>query len=157
MVELIEVIVKGICLVYCLAIYGVTQALKGQEIDRFYLWMTYILAMTCPCIWALIRCAREWDARRKVVVVKEKKKKKPDIATKKDPRVGLTQAEILAAQRDKAKEIGGIVDSKKKRDKKASPKRKGPPPKADKGDKKGDKKADKGDKKAGKKDKTNNV
>ncbi|ETV83115.1 hypothetical protein, variant [Aphanomyces astaci] len=92
-------------------------------------------------IWALIRCAREWDARRKVVVVKEKKKKKPDIATKKDPLVGLTQAEILAAQREKAKDIGGIGEAKgggmKAKKPKGSPKRKGPP-KKDKGPKKGD-------------------
>ncbi|CAK4167207.1 unnamed protein product [Aphanomyces euteiches] len=117
-----------LCFAYALAIYVVAQALKSQEKDRFWLYMTYVLVMTCPCIWALIRCAREWDARRKIVVVKPKVKKKPDIATKKDPRVGITQAEILAAQRAKAKEIGGIVDVKKKKEKKP-PKRKGPPKK----------------------------
>ncbi|RHY32159.1 hypothetical protein DYB32_002805 [Aphanomyces invadans] len=126
MVELIEIIVKGLCLAYAVAIYGVAQALKGESNDWFFLYMTYVLAMTCP--W----CAREWDARRKVVVVKEKKKKKPDIATKKDPLVGLTQAEILAAQREKAKDIGGIGDAKaakKPKKPKGSPKRKGPPKK----------------------------
>ncbi|RQM31110.1 hypothetical protein B5M09_006752 [Aphanomyces astaci] len=119
MVELIEVIVKGLCTAYALAIFGVTQLLKNEARDRFFLYMTYVLAMT----------------------LKEKKKKKPDIATKKDPLVGLTQAEILAAQREKAKDIGGIGEAKgggmKAKKPKGSPKRKGPP-KKDKGPKKGD-------------------
>ncbi|RHY97576.1 hypothetical protein DYB35_007763 [Aphanomyces astaci] len=48
MVELIEVIVKGLCTAYALAIFGVTQLLKNEAKDRFFLYMTYVLAMTCP-------------------------------------------------------------------------------------------------------------
>lgn len=89
----------------------------------------YTMVFTCPCLWALIRFCRAWAARRRMVVLPDRKpKKKPDIAVAKDKPVQRTQAEILAEQRARVKDLHGVGDPKKPK-KLKSPKRKGPPSK----------------------------
>lgn len=84
------------------------------------------MVFTCPCLWALIRFCRDWAARRRMVVLPDRKpKKKPDIAVAKVKAVQRTQAEILAEQRERVKNLHGVGEGKKKKAK--SPKRKGPP------------------------------
>lgn len=87
----------------------------------------YTMVFTCPCLWALIRYCRAWAARRRMVVLPDRKpKKKPDIAVPKEKAAQRTQAEILAEQRERAKNLHAVGDPKAKK-KPKSPKRKGPP------------------------------
>jgi hypothetical protein len=58
------------------------------------------------------------------VLPDKKEKKKPDIAVAKDKEVPRTQAQILAAQRERARNLHGVGDKKLKP---KSPKRKQPP------------------------------
>lgn len=88
----------------------------------------YTMVFTCPCLWALIRFCREWAARRRMVVLPDRKpKKKPDIAVPKGKAVQRTQAEILAEQRERVKNLHAVGDPTAKKTKVKSPKRKGPP------------------------------
>ncbi|KDO24254.1 hypothetical protein SPRG_20871 [Saprolegnia parasitica CBS 223.65] len=125
----VEIVVRILCVLYCVFLYGMVKALTGKTIDMVVMSLTYIMIATCPCLWGLIRCLREWARRKPIVVVQAKPKKKPDIATKKEIQVAQTQAEILAAQREKAKELGGLVEksTKSKKKKGKTPTRKGPP------------------------------
>ncbi|OQS03220.1 hypothetical protein THRCLA_21207 [Thraustotheca clavata] len=135
MIQPVDVVIRVVCVLYFLFLYSMLQLLQKKSIDLKVMSLTYIMIATCPCLWGLIRCIREWAARKKPIPIKIKQKKKPDIATKKDIKVAQTQAEILQAQRKKAKEIGGVVDAKSgdKKKKAKTPKRKGPPkPKKDK-------------------------
>ncbi|KAF1781718.1 Thioredoxin, conserved site [Phytophthora cactorum] len=72
-------------------------------------------------------CCRDYAARRRMVVLPEKKpKKKPDIAVASAKAVQRTQAEILAEQRERVKNLHGVGEKKLKP---KAPKRKGPPSK----------------------------
>ncbi|KAL3664182.1 hypothetical protein V7S43_011062 [Phytophthora oleae] len=78
-------------------------------------------------LWAIIRFCRDYASRRKMVVLPEKKiKKKPDIAVASGKAVQRTQAEILAEQRERVKNLHGVGEKKLKP---KAPKRKGPPQK----------------------------
>ncbi|EQC28042.1 hypothetical protein SDRG_14138 [Saprolegnia diclina VS20] len=123
----VEIVVRIICVLYCVFLYGMTKVLSGKTINMVVMSLVYIMIATCPCLWGLIRCLREWARRKPIVVVQAKPKKKPDIATKKEIKVAQTQAEILAAQREKAKQLGGIVEKTSKKKKGKTPTRKGPP------------------------------
>jgi hypothetical protein len=61
-----------------------------------------------------------------VVLPEKKAKKKPDIAVASGKKVQRTQAEILAEQRERVKNLHGVGEKKLKP---KAPKRKGPPSK----------------------------
>ncbi|KAF1779050.1 Thioredoxin, conserved site [Phytophthora cactorum] len=85
------------------------------------------VSSTPRSLWAIIRCCRDYAARRRMVVLPEKKpKKKPDIAVASAKAVQRTQAEILAEQRERVKNLHGVGEKKLKP---KAPKRKGPPSK----------------------------
>lgn len=101
--------------------------LQGEDTSYIMLQVVFTMVFTCPCLWAIIRCCRDYAARRRMVVLPEKKvKKKPDIAVASDKAVQRTQAEILAEQRERVKNLHGVAEKKRKL---KAPKRKGPPSK----------------------------
>ncbi|KAJ0402665.1 hypothetical protein ATCC90586_006179 [Pythium insidiosum] len=105
-----EIAIRVISVGYALGIVGLILRLQDEDISD---------------LWAIIRWCRAYAARRRMVVVPDKKeKKKPDIAVSKDKTPPRTQAQILAEQRERVRNLHGVADKKLKV---KSPKRKQPP------------------------------
>ncbi|KAG7381970.1 hypothetical protein PHYPSEUDO_005441 [Phytophthora pseudosyringae] len=122
----VEIAIRVLSTSYAVGICVMILRLQGQDTSAIMLQVVFTMVFTCPCLWAIIRCCRDYAARRRMVVLPEKKaKKKPDIAVASGKAVQRTQAEILAEQRERVKNLHGVGEKKLKKPK--APKRKGPP------------------------------
>ncbi|KAK1934400.1 Protein disulfide-isomerase [Phytophthora citrophthora] len=119
--EKVEIAIRVLSLCYAVGICVMILRLQGQDTSSIMLQVVFTMVFTCPWF------CRDYAARRKMVVLPEKKiKKKPDIAVATGKAVQRTQAEILAEQRERVKNLHGVGDKKLKP---KVPKRKGPPQK----------------------------
>ncbi|KAG1693847.1 hypothetical protein DVH05_022767 [Phytophthora capsici] len=150
--EKVEIAIRVLSVCYAVGICIMILRLQGQDTSSIMLQVVFTMVFTCPCLWAIIRhgvtaselhldhqltiivlspmfgrFCRDYAARRRMVVLPEKKiKKKPDIAVATGKAVQRTQAEILAEQRERVKNLHSVGDKKLKP---KAPKRKGPPQK----------------------------
>ncbi|KAL4176623.1 hypothetical protein KRP22_001564 [Phytophthora ramorum] len=125
--EKVEIAVRVLGVGYALGICGMILRLQGHDTIYIMLVTVFTMVFTCPCLWAIIRFCRDYASRRRMVVLPEKKaKKRPDIAVASGKAVQRTQAEILAEQRERVKNLHGVGEKKLKP---KAPKRKGPPSK----------------------------
>ncbi|KAG3113598.1 hypothetical protein PI124_g7054 [Phytophthora idaei] len=123
----VEIAIRVLSTCYAVGIGVMILRLQGEDTSYIMLQVVFTMVFTCPCLWAIIRCCRDYAARRRMVVLPEKKpKKKPDIAVASTKAVQRTQAEILAEQRERVKNLHGVGEKKLKP---KAPKRKGPPSK----------------------------
>ncbi|KAL3664181.1 hypothetical protein V7S43_011062 [Phytophthora oleae] len=123
----VEIAIRVLSICYAVGICVMILRLQGQDTSSIMLQVVFTMVFTCPCLWAIIRFCRDYASRRKMVVLPEKKiKKKPDIAVASGKAVQRTQAEILAEQRERVKNLHGVGEKKLKP---KAPKRKGPPQK----------------------------
>ncbi|TMW57670.1 hypothetical protein Poli38472_013465 [Pythium oligandrum] len=120
-----EIAIRVISILYALGIFLLILSLQSRDINTIMLVTVYTMVFSCPFLWCIIRFCREYAARRRLVVLPTKKeKKKPDIALPKAKAAVRTQAEILAEQRERVRNLHGVGDKKLKV---KPPKRKGPP------------------------------
>ncbi|KAE8878113.1 hypothetical protein PF005_g8255 [Phytophthora fragariae] len=125
--EKVEIAIRVLSTCYAVGICVMILRLQGQTTSYIMLQVVFTMVFTCPCLWAIIRFCRDYAARRRMVVLPEKKaKKKPDIAVATGKAAQRTQAEILAEQRERVKNLHGVGEKKLKP---KAPKRKGPPSK----------------------------
>ncbi|RLN59527.1 hypothetical protein BBJ29_005098 [Phytophthora kernoviae] len=123
----VEIAIRMLSIGYALGIFGMILRLQGQATNYIMLVTVFTMVFTCPCLWAIIRFCRDYANRRRMVVLPEKKaKKRPDIAVASEKAVQRTQAEILAEQRERVRNLHGVGEKKLKV---KTPKRKGPPSK----------------------------
>uniref|UniRef100_H3GGM5 Uncharacterized protein n=1 Tax=Phytophthora ramorum TaxID=164328 RepID=H3GGM5_PHYRM len=119
--EKVEIAVRVLGVGYALGICGMILRLQGH--DTIYIMLVTVFTMVFTCPWF----CRDYASRRRMVVLPEKKaKKRPDIAVASGKAVQRTQAEILAEQRERVKNLHGVGEKKLKP---KAPKRKGPPSK----------------------------
>ncbi|KAG6974638.1 hypothetical protein JG688_00002976 [Phytophthora aleatoria] len=128
-----EIAIRVLSTCYAVGIGVMILRLQGEDTSYIMLQVVFTMVFTCPCIAAshvfflFVRCCRDYAARRRMVVLPEKKpKKKSDIAVASAKAVQRTQAEILAEQRERVKNLHGVGEKKLKP---KAPKRKGPPSK----------------------------
>ncbi|CEG48341.1 uncharacterized protein PHALS_06167 [Plasmopara halstedii] len=120
----VEIAVRVLSTCYAVGIGGMILSLQGEDTSYIMLQVVFTMVFTCPCLWAIIRFCRDHATRRKMVVLPEKKaKKKPDIAKTSVKVVQRTQAEILAEQRERVRNLQNVSEKPKVK----IPKRKGPP------------------------------
>ncbi|RLN61374.1 hypothetical protein BBJ28_00012052 [Nothophytophthora sp. Chile5] len=125
--EKVEVAIRVLSVGYALGICGMILRLQGRTFAPAPGLASIVSDGPLVCVWPSFRFCREYQARRRMVVLPEKKpKKRPDIAVASEKAVQRTQAEILAEQRERVKNLHGVGE-KKLRPK--APKRKGPPSK----------------------------
>ncbi|KAG7399816.1 hypothetical protein PHYBOEH_007815 [Phytophthora boehmeriae] len=119
--EKVEIAIRLLSIGYALGIFGLILRLQGQETNYIMLATVFTMVFTCPWF------CRDYANRRRMVVLPEKKaKKRPDIAVASEKAVQRTQAEILAEQRERVRNLHGVGEKKLKV---KGPKRKGPPSK----------------------------
>ncbi|GLD98303.1 hypothetical protein PINS_up007000 [Pythium insidiosum] len=124
-----EIAIRVISIGYALGILGLVLRLQSQDINIIMLVTVFTMVFTCPlyvryAVLANSGIKKHKPRRRMVVVPDKKEKKKPDIAVSKDKTPPRTQAQILAEQRERVRNLHGVADKKLKV---KSPKRKQPP------------------------------
>ncbi|KAF1781730.1 Thioredoxin, conserved site [Phytophthora cactorum] len=128
-----EIAIRVLSTCYAVGIGVMILRLQGEDTSYIMLQVVFTMVFTCPCnlcrslintsqlVLSRLRCSAQ-DG----VLPEKKPKKKPDIAVASAKAVQRTQAEILAEQRERVKNLHGVGEKKLKP---KAPKRKGPPSK----------------------------